>query len=458
MRAIAMTGLLLAAFPAVMQLATGFWSIESGFADFVYGWLIMITGFILPMMLTRKLLPDYEYINSKKFKTFKKLIFAGMVVIPILAAIIIYDGSKAFFYALSGMLYFYLGIKGYYREYFEILNQKAILTGIFLCLVSVIETTAFSKCAIYENVVLYFVYAFIIIAAVVINQNSMDIAVRTNGTAAAGKARIRFFNIFCVVVILLTILAVVNYTSSISVIKSVYDFIKSFPSYLMGMSAYLVYIFGFLTRKRDKLPESLNKEQGSIDSFNDLQAKTGNPIFTVIAIVVFLIVVAVLLFIFGRRLTHWFKEKILKRVISFFKYLNSIISSFFAVDDADEEKYYIDEFSKVQKIRHIDKGQKEYKKKTARSFGHIDMINDPVEKIRYIFGLIIESLVHRGVDITKSDTVGEINEKAPQELKEGGHFKDVSEIYSKTRYGEIIPDEAEVKKARDTCKELLQKM
>lgn len=91
------------------------------------------------------------------------------------------------------------------------------------------------------------------------------------------------------------------------------------------------------------------------------------------------------------------------------------------------------------------------RKKFGYTLEELDEIEDSGEKIRYLYGFILERLYHYDIDISKSDTPEEIINKIlmyenGQELSEMG-FGELTEKYRRVRYG---------KKNVDIDKELRQ--
>ena len=85
------------------------------------------------------------------------------------------------------------------------------------------------------------------------------------------------------------------------------------------------------------------------------------------------------------------------------------------------------------------------KRRTAR---HLRKITDPTEKIRYMYGLILDILPARGIKPEASDTTAEILSKTAREKDLGG-LHPFTAIYDKVRYGDAVPDNETLGKAEE---------
>jgi len=78
--------------------------------------------------------------------------------------------------------------------------------------------------------------------------------------------------------------------------------------------------------------------------------------------------------------------------------------------------------------------------KKRRSVKKLRKIADPVQRIRYMYGLILDNLAMYGVMPSASDTTNEILDKASGSEAIDRGIIPFTEIYDKVRYGEIKPD------------------
>jgi len=108
----------------------------------------------------------------------------------------------------------------------------------------------------------------------------------------------------------------------------------------------------------------------------------------------------------------------------------------------DEESDYIDT-SEIVLPEREDKGGRRFRKRKRRTVRHLRKIKDPAERIRYMYGLILDTLPLRGVMPLPSDTTGEILAKAGGT---GGLHPFIA-IYDQVRYGGMVPDQETLAKA-----------
>jgi len=86
----------------------------------------------------------------------------------------------------------------------------------------------------------------------------------------------------------------------------------------------------------------------------------------------------------------------------------------------------------------------------------IHSIKDPVEKVRYVYRLIIFILVGRNVEIGTNDTTGEILRKSRSVTGREGNFEQITGIYDKVRYGDRIPEDREIADVERNYSELVE--
>lgn len=93
--------------------------------------------------------------------------------------------------------------------------------------------------------------------------------------------------------------------------------------------------------------------------------------------------------------------------------------------------------------------------KTLMKVSSIKKIKNPVEKVRLIYSQIILLLKSKELTIDKSKTTGEIYGLAVPMHLEDKSFKQITGLYNKVRYADLVPDEneiSEIEKNYEICR------
>ncbi len=459
MRLIAMTGLAGFIFPAAVILFVVFgWEGPGRIADyFGYMWAVMLAGFLLPLMITRRLVPAFNAWEKRKAKLHRFIFTVLNFMIPISAAILIFDKEKAYFSALVGIVFFAVGVRGSYREYYEILGQPAIYTGIAVSIVSAAATAGFDRGAAYAGMLLACIYIFIAVTAVILNQNNLDSSIKTSAAGASQQRRLRFYNMVVVVVMLTVAIISVNAGNLAGIVES-------FINNIAGLPALIIFLLGSLFKGNKPAKIPTEDEGGGIGSLFE-QFTQGSRASDIIIAAAFS--TAILIIVIYKLKKQWLTgifAKIINSIRRFFRAINSLMYSFFALEGGENSKYYIDEVTGIRsggnrglggRRRGAGNGGDMSGLWRKLDLGLADRITDPIMKMRYIFAVAVNYMTKRGIEIRDSDTVGDICAKAPEEIRSGGMLDELAGIYAKTRYGEIMPERSETDRASGICREII---
>lgn len=93
--------------------------------------------------------------------------------------------------------------------------------------------------------------------------------------------------------------------------------------------------------------------------------------------------------------------------------------------------------------------ERKRKAKRQRSVKKLKKIADPVQRIRYMYGLILDMLAMHGIMPAVSDTTSEIISKADCSEAAGRGLVPFTKIYDQVRYGEIKPDDEMLSRAEE---------
>jgi hypothetical protein len=127
------------------------------------------------------------------------------------------------------------------------------------------------------------------------------------------------------------------------------------------------------------------------------------------------------------------------------KYLKKLLTNL-KQSQTENNDEYVDsmEILEMKVSRKENDNLKHKKKRTKKDFNKID---DPVERVRLIYKILIEKIQNKRVNIKTSDTTGEIYLKSMQIEGIQSSFKELTDIYDTVRYKDEVPSKDEINKA-----------
>lgn len=129
----------------------------------------------------------------------------------------------------------------------------------------------------------------------------------------------------------------------------------------------------------------------------------------------------------------------ISKIPSIVSALSGLLRRLFGVkteEACDEESDFID-ISEIVLPERAEKKRRRASKKKRRTARYLRRITDPAERIRYMYGLILDMLPQRGISPLPSDTTAEILAKAG----ETDGLPPFTAIYEQVRYGGMVPDQ-----------------
>ena len=379
-----------------------------------------------------------------KNRTKKNRIIAYLfLVIPILASLKYFFPygilSIIFGASITAILCFYT-IRVYFKEYDYLITGAKIYVGIVMILLALIFSTYIEglKYLKYQFYVFTFLYAFFLL--VLKNQSNLDSIFSTRFDKASGiPKKMRSHNINKIIVFFLLIVGV-------------YYFRDFLIAGLQGLASLLRFVltilWDFLIIIVEMLQHFVSVEETDLPASPEFGGEGENSIITKIFNIIGILFLAFIVY-------KIFTELIIHRLIPFlkntFKYLIEKIINLLEKTEHKEEKtyYYTD---RIERILPYDTSKKIKKQKEvpniSRALKQVEKIENPKEKIKYLYGFILKYLSVKGVEIKKSYSTGEIYKKAEEINQLDKPFKEITSVYDSVKYGDKMPKANQVDDAK----------
>lgn len=448
LKLLALSAVFLFLYPAVLILRVVLFNKDGGLSGFALNVLLLFSGFFAGYGL---IWHESKYIKkfickpfiSLNFLIFKKAVSERYVrtistyitiIIPLVICTALFNKYgiiRCAFEVLTGFLFYFIGLRGIFGDYYMILSKKKMLTGSFF-IVAVLLLMNFLKDSIYLKSYMYLMaFTFLLLCMIIRNQDSLNykIVSKSGNNIWSMPKDIERYNTVVTVVIFACTIILLNFRNIIVFIFNVCGIILKNIAWLVAKFMSLFSMSSGVTEtKQDNM---LKNELPPADS-------TANPWIEIIMIIIALSVLLYALYRVAPLV--WKKIKfIVNYMVKVFKkfFTNTLVVSEIVTRDYDDV---------IERVRLTESEKKAGKQKInvwkARS--RLGKITNPVEKIRHMYRIIICEMAEKKVDITDKDTTGEILRKSLRIEGMDNYFAELTKIYDKARYGNKTPDMDEI--------------
>jgi hypothetical protein len=453
MRIIALTAVFTFIYPAAMILRTLIFGDEGGYTYLLAGAGYTILGFAGGLMAASEkktlFLPVLGNIYIAYF----------LMLIPALLIIITHIGTgvwRALFEEALLPALFIPALRTASRPMGAVLTRNRIYTGAVMLLASLL-TTRYVESLLYLLIrAAVFACVFIILSMIFKNQEALDDSLlsRRNEDIASLPKKIRRFNI-------VSILMVIAGAFLLFFLRDIVIYLFAVSGRVLG---FLIILFMKLLALLMPAGEEggAQHEQGQMPELPKDES-TGNPILDLIFKIVFIILAGYILY---KAL-----PVVLRKLRSLVLKLIEMVKKLF-VPESKETQKQVDEYSDEVEILNASKkpeNKHSRGKKARRDLKGLKKISNPVEKIRYMYGLILDMLNSEKQLVKHGDTPREICIKSREiiERSESAEciksmectdsiecMESLTHSYETVRYGDRMPDTGELLKAEENFKKL----
>jgi hypothetical protein len=444
--------------PAII-LRTLLFKESGGMLGFGYGILLVSAGFYAgsAIMAEKWRFPDrlaenkaiqFIFSNNGPQAQLRTIITYITMLAPLACTIALFSGKgtlRSLFEIFFALLFYLIGIRAVINDFEQILSESRMYFGIFLIAVSFFVSYYDKYCNFLQPYVFASAYAFMIIALIVKNQGSLEynIFLKKSIDKTGVPKNIRRYNISAVVVLSLIIVLLFN--------------LKKIVLYLLKLIVKIIAIVMLLFLKLVSLlmPGGEQAEKNTGDGKTPELPKitgSGNKILDYIAIA---FIITIVLFILYK-----ISPFIFRKIQTFVLFIVSKIKAYFKLRVPAEimaSEEYTDEIE-ILKPDSIGKGHTKRRKIARNIKKYLKGVTDPVEKVRFLYGTVINAMLSCKINIAPADTTREILEKSKKIDGIYYPFGKMTIAYEETRYDDAKIDNSKIEEYENEFGKVLEHM
>jgi len=365
---------------------------------------------------------------SCNWNLLKKIAFLCLIF-AIVLLISIYINNTGLGYLLyqifSVSIFYVLGIRLFFTEPFS----TAIRTGIVLLLIA-LSISYYSKDFLYlKNTFFIFTNLYLFLAVAMKSQENLKDIFQQRGIQASEiQRKIQKNNVKLIGFFFLCVILLFNMKKIVMALLNITKFVLSKILWLIAMIIQLLY----------KEQQTTDEPVQNVKPFMPEPGPSKESILSTIAN----IIICLLLLYAAYRLLPLIIRKIKETVISIIEKLK-LFFHYKTKENIRNNNECIDyiEIKKLSESTLKKQKNKALKKINKRKL--LKQAKNPVEKVRFLYAVILEELSKK-IIIKESDTTGEICNKSLEAQIVSQDFKDITHLYDSVRYGEKIPKNNEV--------------
>jgi len=368
----------------------------------------------------------------------------AMMIVPAAAALVIYSRQSVLriLFELTVVIIAYItALRHSERAPGQVLRDTSLYAGLFfltVCLELPFLIDGLSHLRPWYFGVMYFlIFSYMIIK----NQEDIDrnIYDKKHVEKSVLPRNMRRFNTTLVCIVFLSVLLLFNFRS---VVIWLLDLARKILGAVISAFLWLIrQVTPDMGAPGEGLPEG---SDGMFDAAMPPPSPLGGLIFNIFKYFIFFYLLYKLVFLAASKI-----PAIVSRIAGWLRKVFMIKGA--EADNAESE--YVDLTETVLPVREM--AARSARPKKRRTYRHLRKISDPVQRVRYMYGLILDTLVTRGVRLTASDTAVEIADKASSSESLPEDFRDelrqFTAIYEHVRYGEKMPDKEMLSRAEAYC-------
>lgn len=422
LKGLAFVAILLFYYPVLAAARAFLFGSHEGLGGLAFALFLAVLGILAGALVLKD--DEYRFIRDP--------LANAAVVIPIVIAVLwgIPGGWMRMLLEIPpAFLLYFFGLRGYSLRYGDVLSRERVNVGIFLLVAALIASGYLPSIRYLQGQFFIYAYTAMAITLLVRNQENLERFLRRDAGPAMIPRNIRGHNALYVFVIFGLILLLFNF--------------KGVVMFLFQLSGTMIrFVLGLIYQFMQLFNPMKDKDIGQAAPQKvfpfAMEEDATNPVLTFIYHILFnfffLYSVYKFLPLLGRGLKSLFGS-----LVNWLRRLLTRVDT----DYARESEDYSDE---IEQIKPLEGGRlrSRIRKRIRNLKRDLKYIQDPVEKVRFIYTILLHILMHTNVDVRNTDTTGEILNKARKAVQIDPYFAEVTEIYEAVRYGDQIPDEKEV--------------
>lgn len=417
-------------YPAILTVRIYFFSRSGGVFSFLYALFTLSLGFAAGILLFRK-----------AGKYYRKLAAFCGVVIPLLGLVLFISGRNQLQLILeipALVLLYFVGMYGYCNGYVLSSNYPTITGTFVLALCLLARSVAHIKVELLPYVCVFFLLCVILVS----QRNINRIFLYQNTSLSVMIRGLRRFNVLIALLLLFIILIALNLR------KIVAFFLTEVKNIVLNVLLWLWRLVSSLFPGAQKGPSATQADQPQVPL---VEPAKNNPLLDWIVVIVVCLVTLYALY----RITPFLWEKIKQLASIILNWIRKLLKAE-VHDPLNENAEYFDEVEQIS--RQQERKRHTHSRSLRRNLKLYGKIADPVQKVRYLYALVLETLSRKTGRITPSDTPHEILGKSAEYPAVVPNLADMTHTYEKVRYHDTIPDGEAVREAESACRQVLEKL
>ena len=438
LKIISILTMFLSVYPLTSIVRIALFNENKGFWDGLFYLIVIFSTFIAVRLIMQ------ENYNGKDI-----ILAYSFLIIPIIASIIYffsYGTLSTIFGAFITAILCFFTIRVYFKDYNYLISGSKMNVGIVMLILALIFSTYLEEYKYLKNqfYIITFIYAFFLL--IIKNQSNLDSIFSKRFDKSSGiPEKMRSYNIKKIIVLFLLIVGVFYFRDIL---------IAGLQALVNLLGLILRVLWSFFSSIMEKLQQFLSVEEmdstGTPDiNYFENEGNGGNSIFDTICNIIAILLVAYTVY---KIATVLIGNVLIPFLINTYRSLLEKIINFLAKTECKEEKthYYTDRIERVIPT-YISKNNKKPKgiPNLNRALKNVEKIENPKDKVKYLYGFILKYMSAKGVKIKKSYSTGEIYEKAKEIDQLDAPFKDITLVYDRVKYGDQMPNASQVDATKD---------
>lgn len=304
------------------------------------------------------------------------------------------------------------------KHYHDIMSNGVVYFGFFVLTAALVASSFYVPLAGVRSGIYMVFYLYILIFLILMNQEDIDDNIYSKKYIQKSilPRNMRSFNLISVLVLFAIILLIFNMKT---IVASIIGFLAKLSARLIKIALWLIsFIF----------PKGEVQQGGQGDESLPFQIDNTIQNHSIWNIISYILAAAVIIYLLYKLMPVLFRKfgELLARV----------------KDNASGD--YDDETVTVRPAKEDNAG-KLHKRRKFKVGRELANITDPVERVRYKYGLILNMLDMIGIGRIKSDTAAEICKKTSGHAGISHPLIGITRLYEKVRYGDFIPENDDMK-------------
>lgn len=443
MKIAALTGVFCVIYTLIIAARIALSGQETFLQDIAFHYLVALEGYILGLII----------VGDRKGKL-PVLLMALAGLLTAFTVFFLYRDRGVWEGALEALfvlILYFLGFRAFYTPFSMILSSRKAVAGAVIIAVFMGASLYFTELIFARRYVMFFLYIFLASFLLVKNQSGIDEAfIKRHIDHAVIPGKMRKYNTSLIAGMYIAIVVLTNIRAIVRGLAAALRFVVLNSIYVLFQL--FLFLSGLFKQGKAEAPSG-----DAANMLPDLGENSGNGIVSIILTVIMCILGAMVLYAIIKRLPAALSsafKKLKRTLLRFFEFLKRLFKMYGG--EPEEADDYEDE---IETLKERENGKKTDAGKRYGNVGkQLGRIKDPVQKIRFIYGVILHGLKSKDIEILKSDTTSEVLNKSRKLEEVGKPLSRITEVYEQVRYAEAVPDAENIESSEANFLEISKRL